>query len=461
MSDLGQWAAERHEIGGLSWAEIAQEAQSNDRWIEFGEIDVRKVRDHGRRYIDSHQEDYPGKPGVEVRQSNDNVATVYYRGPQLQTPQDLLDYIGWDPSEWTCTDRKVKTYQQTSKREDTHLEYQDGAATGVVDKGGVIVATMFSVYVKLVRRNPIPIAPVITPIQSSVSYQAPPLPSRAGLQRALIIPDPQFGFRKRLRDAKLTPFHDRAVLDLALQIAAVAHPDRVMWPGDNLDMTDWTGRFTRAPEFYWTTRPALLEWHWWLGQFRAMDPEMTIEAFDGNHEDRMRTAMQDHLPAACGLSSDDYEFTDSQTLELFHIAGLDSLGIRFVGDYPNGAVWLNQRVAVVHGEDSRMRVGDYVTICGHYHRREWLSETRWGADGAQVALTFCPGCACSLDSVPGKNDHPNWQQGLALVDYDPSDVAYNIVPIGIDRGRAVWNGQLFTARNRTEELRAAQPGWNW
>jgi hypothetical protein len=460
VSELGKWAAHRHEIDGLSWAEIVAEAQEDERWTGQ-ELDWHKVRDHGRSYIKSNPDDFPGKPGVTIKQSNDNTATVYYRGPQLHSPQELLDYIGWDPNEWIDVVKEGGYYQQTSKHEEANLEYQNGVATGTVEKGGVILSGMIRLRVKLVRRKPIPIEPVITPIVSSVTYSTPPLPSKTGLQRALIIPDPQFGFTKRLRDAKLTPFHSREALDLALQIAAVAKPDRIIWPGDNLDMTDWTSRFTRAPEFYWTTRPALLEWHWWLAQFRAMDAGMTIEVIDGNHEDRMRTAMQDHLAAACGLGSDDYEYTDSQALELIKLAGLDTLGIRFVGDYPNGQIWLNDSVVVRHGQDSRLRVDDYVVIEGHYHRREWTAETRWTARGHRVAESFCPGCVCSLDNVPGKSDRPDWQQGIALVDYDPHGRGYNITPIPIDGTRAIWNGQLFTARDRVEELRSAYNGWNW
>jgi len=457
QSDLGQWAATRHEVDGLAWSEIAIEAR--DRYNNQ-DINWNKVRDKGRAYIKGHKDEFPGKPGVTI-QSNGNIATIHYRGPNITTPPELLDYIGYDPTKWVCVDHKVKTFQGQSKREDSSLKFVEGRISGTVDKGGVIVVTMFSVYVKLVRRHPVPIEPVITPICPTIAYRTPPLPSRPGLQRALIISDPQFGFRKRLRDAKLTSIHDRRVLDVALQIAAIAKPDRIMWPGDNLDMTDWTRRFTRAPEFFQTTRPALLEWHWWLSQFRQMDESVTMEVFDGNHEDRMRTAMQDHLPAACGLSSDDYTFTDPQMLELFHIAGLDALGIRFIGDYPNGRVWLNDLVNVTHGENSKLTVGDYVTIEGHYHRRETQSKTRWNAKGAFVAKAVCFACACKLDGTPGRNNHPNWQNGIGLVDYDPNGSAYQITPIPIDNGRAIWNRQLFVGRDRVDELREAYPGWNW
>ena len=109
----------------------------------------------------------------------------------------------------------------------------------------------------------------------------------------------------------------------------------------------------------------------------------------------------------------------------------------------------------------RVQVGDCVTVCGHYHRRERISKTVWGAHGPVVTEAFCPGMLGRLDRLPGRTERPNWQQGLALIDYDPAGTAYNITPIVIEDGRAVWNGRLFEGRDCVEELRAAYPGWIW
>ena len=147
QSDLGQWAATRHEVDGLAWSEIAIEAR--DRYNNQ-DINWNKVRDKGRAYIKGHKDEFPGKPGVTI-QSNGNIATIHYRGPNITTPPELLDYIGYDPTKWVCVDHKVKTFQGQSKREDSNLVFNEGRISGTVDKGGVIVVTMFSVYVKLVR----------------------------------------------------------------------------------------------------------------------------------------------------------------------------------------------------------------------------------------------------------------------------------------------------------------------
>ena len=459
-ADLGKWAANRHEIDGLSWSEIAAEARE-----KYGDQDINwhKVRDKGRAYINGHKDDFPGKPGVEVQQSNDNVATVYYRGPQIRTPAELLDYVGYDPVEWICTDRKVKTYQQTSKREDTQLSYVDGKATGDIDRGGVVIATMFSVYVKLVRRHPVPIAPVITPIQATVTYRTPPAPSTAGLLRELVLCDPHYGFWKRVRDAHLEPMHDRRALDVALQIAVAAQVDGVSWLGDDLDMAEWSTSFTKRPEFQQATQPALLESHWHKAQFRQALPDARMRLLGGNHDEkRLSEAMLNHLPAAYGLqSAGSYQLDAPEILSLPHLLGLESLGIEYIGGYPDAVVWLNERVALEHGANSKLQVGDYVTVCGHYHRREWLSKTRWGSGGPVAAESFCPGMLGRLDRLPGRTARQNWQQGIALIDYDPSGTAYQITPIPIDDGRAIWNGQLFEGRDCVEELRSVYPGWNW
>jgi len=461
VSELGKWAAHRHEIDGLSWAEIAAEAKTDERFASLNP-GWHKVRDDGRSYIKGHKDDFPGKPGVTI-QSNGNVATIYYRGPNITTPPELLDYIGYDPAEWVCVDRKVKTYQGQSKREDSSLKFDEGRISGTVEKGGVIVVTMFGVYVKLVRRHPVAIHPVITPVQSSVIYRTPTAPGKTGLLREMALCDPHFGFRKRMRDAHLEPMHDRRALDVVLQIATAAQVDGVSYLGDDLDMAEWSSVFTKQPEFQWATQPALLESHWHKSQMRRALPDARMRLLGGNHDEkRLSEAMLNHLPAAYGLqSASGYQLDAPEVLSLPHLLGLESLGIEYIGGYPDTVFWLNERIALEHGANSRLQVGDYVTVCGHYHRREWVSKTRWGITGPVVAESFCPGMLGRLDRLPGKKAHQNWQQGIAIIDYDPNGTAYQITPIIIDNGRAIWNGQLFEGRDCVDELRATYPGWNW
>ena len=84
----------------------------------------------------------------------------------------------------------------------------------------------------------------IHPVEVSYSYSAPQSHLKPGdICRTLVIPDPQFGFSRELHQSKLLPFHDRHVLDLALQIAILAQMARI----DELDQA----------------RPAW-NWHSWI-----------------------------------------------------------------------------------------------------------------------------------------------------------------------------------------------------
>lgn len=103
------------------------------------------------------------------------------------------------------------------------------------------------------------------------------------LRCAAIIPDMQVGFKRSLRDGSLEPFHDRAAIDVAWQIirAEAGRLSEIVLLGDNLDLPEWSLKFTRSPEVYWTTQPSLVELAWWYAQLPS-GPK--IHAIEGNHE---------------------------------------------------------------------------------------------------------------------------------------------------------------------------------
>ena len=65
--------------------------------------------------------------------------------------------------------------------------------------------------------------------------------------KTVVLADPQIGFRKNHNTNELVPFHDRGVLDVALQITWQINPDTVVINGDWLDMSEWSDKFTREP----------------------------------------------------------------------------------------------------------------------------------------------------------------------------------------------------------------------
>jgi hypothetical protein len=391
---------------------------------------------------------------------------------EIRTVPQLLEAAEVDLEVWQEKNSGVRSWGVFAKKERSDLRWENGSIVeGYARKEGLEMATLFSVWADLIRREPIAFHPVIHPVEISASYEAPAPTLRPGdLARSLIVADPQVGFERDLRSARLRPFHDRRVLDLALQIAVLASVDRIDWIGDLMDMTDWTTKYTRAPGFYWCTQPAIEELHWWLGQFRVALPDAEIVLYEGNHGARLRDAVLNHLPAAYELRPAD-ELELPPVLSLPRLLALHQLGIRWVGDHPDEIDWLNDGVALCHGDVTSSTPGGTARkfledaagtfIFGHQHRREWAAVTLTARSGRFEVEAFCPGCVCHTDGrVPGTKARQNWQQGLALVDYQVGGRAYEITPIRIVEGRAIWDGQWLEARDRLDALQEALD-WQW
>jgi len=325
------------------------------------------------------------------------------------------------------------------------------------------------VKANFIRKVPIPIFPVISPVTIETQYKAPPPPRTSGIATSYIFADPQFGYVKDLKTAKLTPFHNRKVLDLHLQMIQLLQPDRVDILGDWLDMTEWTDRFMREPEFYWTTQPALLESVWWLSQIREIVPEAHVSLHQGNHDKRIDDALKTHLPAAYALKAVD-ELELPPALSLPKLLALHKLQVEWIGDYPNDTVYLNPLLSVKH-EDKALSPGNtakavlrdaYETIVfGHIHRREMITKSVTTMGGTRYVTACCPGCSCWTDGrTPGSNRESQWQNGSLIAEYEIGGEMNNLTPILIEKGKLIYQKKLFEGRDRLEEIRPAMDGWH-
>jgi hypothetical protein len=320
-----------------------------------------------------------------------------------------------------------------------------------------------------IRRNPIPIFPIIRPISISTSYKPPKKPKKRGISRSYIFADPQFGFVKDIKTAKLTPFHNRRVLDLHLQLIQLLQPDRVDILGDWLDMSEWTDKFMREPEYSWTTQPALIESGWWLAQIREIVPDASISLHQGNHDKRLDDAIKLHLPAAYGLKAID-QLDRPPALSLPNLLALHQLQVEWVSGYPNDRVYLNELLSVEHGERALspgntaknvIRDTTETVVFGHIHRREMLSRSIPSKHGTYTITGFCPGCTCWTDGrVPGSRPKDQWQNGAAITEYEIGGDRHNLTPIFIDNGKCIYQKQLFEGRDRREEIRPNMDNWN-
>jgi len=394
-------------------------------------------------------EDMPKKMGLEVTSDNINGITVNYVGEQVKSLEDLIRTCKIDLNVWECVDQKPNSWGNAMK-------VRKSVGDKVIEE--VVVVTIHQIRAYFRRIRPLPIMPMIQPVEVRVVQPKRETPKTDGLQRALIIPDPQIGFRRRLNDHKLDPFHDRQALDLALQIARAEKVTSVEIIGDWLDMSEFSVRWTPEPEFFWTTQPSLIEAAWWLAQFSFVPVKRLLE---GNHERRIRDWTNSYARAAYGLRPVD-ELDLPPALSIERLVPMEALGVQYIQGYPGNGYWLNENVLVEHGDVVRSAPGatagavvtksTYTTVFGHVHRRELVSRRIKTRDGDAFQTAFCPGCTCRVDGVvPGSTSKDQWQQGLGLIEYTAD--RENIIPINIQNGQALFNGRVYAARP-AEELDA-------
>jgi len=284
-----------------------------------------------------------------------------------------------------------------------------------------------------------------------------------GWERAVILPDPQIGYR-RYEDGTLDPFHDEDAIAVAMQVVRTVRPDRVVVLGDTLDFPEW-GKYEQEPAFVGTTQPALDRTHRFLAEIRANAPEAAISMLEGNHDRRLQKSIVKNAMAAFGLRQAETP-AGWPVMSVQHLLRLDELGVTYHDGYPAAECWINDNLVAIHGHKvnssgstaSRVIDDERVSVIyGHIHRIELLHKTRRVREGRRQNFAACPGSLCRVDgavpSVKGSTDAfgrpvqtwENWQQGLGVVTYEPGDGRFSWEQIAIHDGWAMWRDQEFAA----------------
>jgi len=424
------------ENSSLGWSQLARETG----------VEVSTLRSAMRREFNAAKpmdllgvlgDSVPSDNRPKVKQTRN---TMEISAPLVYTLEELLRACKVDLKVWEVRDYLVN-------------QWQFGTGEGKI-------YPLYQVKAWLVRKNFDPILPIIRPIQMPNNFKPSPVKApTTSVKRCLVVPDPHMGFSKRLHTDELTPFHDRRVLDIALQLVEMYSIHKIVFLGDVFDLSDWSTKYLPRPEFYWTTQPALLEYAWWLGQFRKAAPDAEIVQFEGNHEKRLTELMLTHMKAAYELRAVD-EMELPPSLSIPRLLSLHKLNVEYVDGYPDNKQWLNRNVVLKHGDVARGGIGEtskavvsktsYTSIFGHIHRQEMISRRFATFEGDVVNTAFCPGCACHVDGrVPGSTSEEQWQQGLAVVDYTKEQA--NLIPVSVNNGMAIFNGELIKARDRDKD----------
>lgn len=306
--------------------------------------------------------------------------------------------------------------------------------------------------------------PVVQPAKPTV-IKPPAAPAKVKTSEwktAVILPDPQIGFRRQ-EDGSLDPFHDEKAIAVALKIVHNLQPDVIVNLGDTLDLPEW-GKYTKEPSFYFTTQASIDRAHTYLAEQRAAAPGAEIHLIEGNHDYRMTRAILENAMAAFGLRQANAPEA-WPVMSIQHLLRLDELDVNYVGGYPAGEVWINDNLVCIHG--SKVKSGGSTAaavvngepvsvIFGHVHRLEFQSRTQRTRKGPLKTYAATPGCLSRVDgAVPSVHSGmdamgrplqtwENWCQGLGVVTYQEGDGQHSLELIAINDGMAHVRGQVFS-----------------
>jgi len=312
-----------------------------------------------------------------------------------------------------------------------------------------------------------PAWPVVQPAAPIKITPNKPRPQRTdGWKTAVILPDPQIGYRRKA-DETMESFHDERAIDVALQVLAAARKahtvDRVVNLGDFLDLPS-QGKYAQEPGFALTTQAAIDYGHQFLARQRAICPEAQISIIEGNHDARLGKYVAANAMAAFGLRKAGDPPETWPVLSLPSLLRLDDLSIEWVEGYPAGGIWLNDHIQCIHGQKVRSSgstasavINDsrHSIIFGHVHRIEVQHKTDKVKDGGYRKFAATPGCLCktggavpsfhsSIDRTGGSiQNAENWQQGLLLCHFRENDHRYSLEMVEIHDGVAIWRGQEY------------------
>jgi hypothetical protein len=282
------------------------------------------------------------------------------------------------------------------------------------------------------------------------------------LRTAIILPDPQIGYRRV--GASLDPFHCEKSMSVALSIAKDLNPDLIVNLGDFIDLPEFS-KYMQEPAFALTTQAAIDRGYEFLCHQKEVAPNAHIALIGGNHEIRLQKFIITNAKAAFGLSR--AKTPDNwPVLSVPYLLRTDELGVEYISGYPASEFWINDNLKCVHGSKVRSGGSTATAVCidervstifGHIHRIEAHYKTVNVRGGFKTRLAMSPGCLSRIDgAVPSTNSgldeygksttrYENWQNGIAVVQYEDGDGIFSVTPVHIHSGIAIYNGKEYRA----------------
>lgn len=361
--------------------------------------------------------------------------------------EKMIEDAGIDPKDIGSIDR-VKVYQQGFKDNEGEGHVQDLIAFEISPTWAS------GPQWEVVDRPPVP----VLKLSSKVVVHP------KGKEVAMVLPDIQGGFF-RLPSGELVPTHDEAALQVVIRMANELQPTRIIMVGDNLDFPEFSTKFMTTEAFAGVTNHTIRWGVGFLAALRQAAPNAEIEWLEGNHDMRLPTYLMSNARAAYSLRRGTDDPEGWPVLSVPYLLAFDQFKISYKAGYPSSTTWINHRLRVIHGHLVRNTPGGtaaayikdlrHSLIYGHIHRREQVEVTRSEMDGPRTIMAASPGCLCRIDGyVPSVHQGhsqkldgapvgttEDWQQGLAVVTYEPGDGLFNYESVPIFNGVGLWRDQ--------------------
>jgi predicted phosphodiesterase len=313
-----------------------------------------------------------------------------------------------------------------------------------------------------------PIAPEIPRVKAP--KRTAPISKYRGIggkwKTAVIVPDPQIGFRVNPDTLERDPFHDLNAINIVEQVIEGERPDLVVHLGDFLDLAPF-GRFEQEPAFALSVQPALDYGVELLSKIGELTKKQVL--IEGNHDARLHKGTINNLFMAAGIRPGKFASTEFPQLSVPALLRTQELGVEYVGAYPAGRYFINDNLAAIHGHvvkpagQTAAHLAEHErtsVIFGHIHRQELAHYTRGTHDGPKTNVAFSPGCVCRIDgAVPSVHsgtdvfgkpalNYENWQQGFAVVRYQEGDGAFKPELYLINDGITYYQDSVIKSRLR-------------
>lgn len=287
-------------------------------------------------------------------------------------------------------------------------------------------------YRELHQANPSTTGSTLTVAPFAVPIPAPATLSPGGLV-AVILPDTHIGME------------DPRAIAVAMAIVQEAQPDIVVHLGDLLDAY-WLSRFDKDPANPTRLQDEIDGARVFLHQVAQLAPQARRVLLEGNHERRLTKAIWG-MPGTAAEIGRLTAFREAITWP--RLLDLDAIGWEWVPEQQQSKVELLPGLITKHGTVVRKwsalsAQGEWQRysvsgVSGHTHRLGAFYHA--DRNGSHVWVEC--GCLCSTD--PEYAADPDWQQGLVVITWSEDGTRYNVEPIYIQGGRAVWRGRTIRA----------------